>query len=69
MQKPATWSSASASETLKAVVPITIAISTSQSDFSDPSGMTTSSVGPEMEEGALLKTTGSLGMGMLDSCA
>ena len=45
---------------------MTIASSTSQSVFSEPLGMTTSSLGPTMQEGALLNRIGSFGIGMPD---
>ena len=49
--------------------PITTASSTSQSDFVEPGGSSTVSSGPTMQEGALLKRTGSLGTAMPLSAA
>ena len=41
---------------------MTIASSTSQSVFCEPRGMTMSSFGPTMQDGALLNTIGSAGI-------
>ena len=49
--------------------PITIASSTSQSVFTEPFGIMTSSFGPTTQLGALLNSTGSLGTGMPNSAA
>lgn len=60
---------AEASETDRAVRPITTANSTSRSVFSDPWGICKPSFGPVMAVVALKKTTGSLGTSILDSAA
>ena len=48
---------------------MTMASSTSQSVFCEPRGMTTSSLAPTMQDGALLKTIGSAGIGAPVSAA
>src|SRR5580704_19623770 len=62
-QYPATWFSASASETYFARVPMMAAISTSQSSLVEPRGFSTLSFGPEREVFALMKKIGSVGIG------
>ncbi len=48
---------------------MTTASSTSQSVLREPRGMTIESFGPTMQEGALLKSTGSVGTAMPLSAA
>src|ERR1700755_1514289 len=62
MVEPATWLSASASETYLARVPMMAAISTSQSSLVDPRGFSTASLGPDSEVLAFRKKIGSDGI-------
>src|SRR3954468_22625139 len=68
-QYPATWLSASASETYFARVPMMAAISTSQSSFVEPRGFSTGSLGPLSAVLALRKKIGSAGIGLPVSLA
>src|SRR5215510_2057113 len=58
MQYPATWVSASASETYLARLPIIAAISTSQSSLVEPRGFSTASCGPDSAVLAFRKKIG-----------
>src|SRR5690242_17193743 len=68
-QYPATWLSASASETYLALVPMIAAISTSQSSLVEPRGFSTASLGPDSEVLAFKKKIGSEGIGLPVSLA